>query len=112
MFCESRQDWFGFIVMYKSKIPCVNVMNKIQWEGIKQCVIFGRTSIFIWSSESFQYCQAVTHLYGGTSWSLDSFIPDAVDPFNHGFFGLTPHGTANVCLPEEGCELWYVFSCV
>ena len=44
-------------------------------------------------------------------------------PFSHGFFRfdtrrhggfirfyLCGHGAANMCLPEEGCELWQVMS--
>ena len=45
--CELREDWFDFIVVYYYQIPCVNVMNNIWWVGIKQCVIFGKTSLFI-----------------------------------------------------------------
>ena len=43
---------------------------------------------------------------GMTSWSLDPCISDAVDIYSHIFIILVPHGAVNMCLPEEGCELW------
>ena len=36
---ESRQYWFEVVVMYKTQVPRVNDMKKVQWEGIKLCVM-------------------------------------------------------------------------
>ena len=36
---ESRQYWFEVVVMYKTQMPRVNDMKKVQWEGIKLCVM-------------------------------------------------------------------------
>ena len=44
--CELRQYWFEFIAIYKTEIPCVNFMNKVQWEVIKKCVILGQKLFF------------------------------------------------------------------
>ena len=104
--CEFRKDWFECIVMYLSQIPCLNFMNKIWQEGIKQCDNFGQTIIFITSSGSFQYGQSVMLEDVGTSLRRNPFIPDVVESFCHEFIGLTPHGAVNICLPEGGCELW------
>ena len=38
--CESHQDWFEFVVMYKTRIPHANVMKNFGWEGIQLCAIF------------------------------------------------------------------------
>ena len=43
------------------------VMNKILQEGINQCAIFGRKSLFLWDIEIFQFSQAVPHEDVGTS---------------------------------------------
>ena len=32
--CESRQDWFEFVVMYKTCMPHVNVMKKVRLKEI------------------------------------------------------------------------------
>ena len=37
--CESRQDWFEFVVMYKTRMPHANFLKKLQWEGIQLCEI-------------------------------------------------------------------------
>ena len=45
MLFDSFQYWSEFVVMYKTLISHVNVMKKVQWEGIKLCAIFGGTRI-------------------------------------------------------------------
>ena len=104
--CELREYWFQCIVMYLYQIPCLNFMNKIWQEGIKQCDIFGRTSIFFRSIGSFQYGQAVLWEDGVTYLSLNHFIPVVVESFYHEYLWLNPHGVVNLCLPRGGCELW------
>ena len=48
--CESLQDWFEFVVMYKTRITHANVTNKVRWEGIELCESFGGTRLFSWAS--------------------------------------------------------------
>ena len=43
--CEWCLDWFEFVAIEKNLITHENVMNKVQWEGIKICVVFGGTRI-------------------------------------------------------------------
>ena len=35
--CELHQEWFQFVTIYKTCMPHVNVMDKLQWEGIQLC---------------------------------------------------------------------------
>ena len=53
LLCESRQDWFDFVVMYKTRMPHANVMKKVRWEGIELCPFFGGKILFIRSSGIF-----------------------------------------------------------
>ena len=34
VFCESLQDWFKFIAVFKPWVPCVNLTKKVRWGGI------------------------------------------------------------------------------
>ena len=56
---ESRQYWFYFFAMYKTRIPHANVINKVQWEVIKMCAIFGGTRLFCRASKIFKGGQVV-----------------------------------------------------
>ena len=38
---ESIPDCFGVVAVYKTQMIHVNVMNKVRWEGIKLCEMFG-----------------------------------------------------------------------
>ena len=38
---ESLQDWFEVVIMYYTWMPSFNGMNKVRWEIIKLCAIFG-----------------------------------------------------------------------
>ena len=52
--CESPQDWFEVVVIYKTLMTHANFIKKVQWEGIEQCEIFGGTRLFSPQSGVFQ----------------------------------------------------------
>ena len=71
-------------------MPYANVMKKVLWEGIKLCAIFGGTRLFSRAIGSFKGGRVVYRQEGGTSWGLDTFSHDAVDPCSYGFLKLYP----------------------
>ena len=104
-FCNSRQDWFHFLLMFKAQMPHIDVMKNILWQKNEQCIVFGCMSTLIRDSGSLKCNQVVPQEDGGTSWCLDSFFTDVLQPFICGFLGLIPHVVDIVCEPEEVCEL-------
>ena len=84
----------------------VNIMKTVRWEIIKLCESFGQKRPFSRASGILESGRVVLCEEGMTSWSLDPCISDAVDIYSHIFIILVPHGAVNMCLPEEGCELW------
>ena len=92
--CEFRQDWFGFVVMYKTRVPHVNVMKNVLWEGTKLCAIFRGKIVFSRASGSFKVGRVLYREYRRMSWGPDRFIIDAVEPHSYVFLILTPreHG--------------------
>ena len=74
-------------------------MKKLLWEGIQLCEKFVET-FFCLASGSFKGEWVVYHEEGRTSWFLDPFIPDTVDPCCCGFIILVPRGygaVINMC---------------
>ena len=59
--CELRQDWFEFFAMYKTRMPHINDIKKVRWEGIEMCDIFGGTILFSRASRSFWGWKVVSH---------------------------------------------------
>ena len=55
-----------------------------------------RQVFLFWASGIFLFGQMVPHEGVCTSWSLDPFVPDTVNPCIHGSLGLTPHGAVSV----------------
>ena len=85
-------------------MPCVNVTKKRDWMGSNYVQFMD--NLFCQASRRFLGVRAVSREEGRVSWGLDTFIPDEVKPFSHGFILLVPYGVVNMCLPEAGCELW------
>ena len=67
---------------------------------------FGRMVIFLLSSGSLQCVQEVPLEDVRTSWNLDPFSLDEIQPFGYRLLGFIPHCAVKVCLPEEVCESW------
>ena len=59
VFCDLHQDWFEFVAMYKTRMPSVKVMKKVQWEKIELCDYFGQTSLFVNQLEAHRVIRRV-----------------------------------------------------
>ena len=81
--CESLQDWFEFVDMYKNGMAHANATKKVQWSGIQLCENFGGTRLFNWTSGKFKGMQVVQHKEGMKYWGLDPFSTDAVNPCSY-----------------------------